>query len=44
LEKEKEYVEKDKAYNNAADLVGSSTGIYGLSSMAFALLLSFSSK
>lgn len=41
LEKEKEYVAKDKAYNNAADLVGSSTGVYGLSSMAFALLLSF---
>ena len=39
--KEKEYKEKDKIYNNAADLVGSATGIYGLSSMAFALLLTF---
>jgi maltose/moltooligosaccharide transporter len=40
-EKEKEYSEKDKTYNDAADLVGSATGIYGLSSMAFALLLTF---
>jgi maltose/moltooligosaccharide transporter len=39
--KESEYKEKDKVYNDAADLVGASTGIYGLSSMAFALLLSF---
>ena len=39
--KEQEYKAKDKVYNDAADLVGSSTGIYGLSSMAFALLLSF---
>ena len=39
--KEKEYKEKDKTYNNAADLVGSATGVYGLSSMAFALLLTF---
>jgi len=39
--KEQEYIAKDKVYNDAADLVGSSTGIYGLSSMAFALLLSF---
>ncbi len=39
--KELEYKAKDKIYNNAADLVGSSTGVYGLSSMAFALLLSF---
>ena len=39
--KEKEYKAKDKIYNNAADLVGSATGIYGLSSMAFALLLTF---
>jgi maltose/moltooligosaccharide transporter len=39
--KETEYKEKDKVYNDAADLVGASTGIYGLSSMAFALLLSF---
>ncbi|WP_339834205.1 MFS transporter [uncultured Flavobacterium sp.] len=41
LEKEQEYKGKDKVYNDAADLVGSSTGVYGLSSMAFALLLSF---
>ncbi|MCU0352103.1 MAG: MFS transporter [Flavobacterium sp.] len=36
-----EYEQKDKVYNNAADSVGSATGVYGLSSMAFALLLSF---
>jgi maltose/moltooligosaccharide transporter len=41
LEKEGEYKSKDKVFNDAADLVGSSTGVYGLSSMAFALLLSF---
>jgi maltose/moltooligosaccharide transporter len=41
LEKEEVYKAKDKVYNDAADLVGSSTGVYGLSSMAFALLLSF---
>jgi maltose/moltooligosaccharide transporter len=40
-EKEQEYKAKDKTYNNAADLVGSATGVYGLSSMFFALLLSF---
>jgi maltose/moltooligosaccharide transporter len=39
--KENEYKDKDKVYNNAADLVGSATGVYGLSSMAFALLLTF---
>ena len=39
--KNKEYTTKDKVYNDAADLVGSATGVYGLSSMAFALLLSF---
>ena len=39
--KEKEYQAKDKVYNNAADLVGSATGVYGLSSMVFALLLTF---
>ena len=39
--KEQEYKAKDKVYNNAADLVGSATGVYGLSSMAFALLLTF---
>lgn len=41
IEKEQIYKAKDKVYNDAADLVGSSTGVYGLSSMAFALLLSF---
>ncbi len=41
IEKEQDYKGKDKTYNDAADLVGSSTGVYGLSSMAFALLLSF---
>lgn len=41
VEKEQGYKAKDKVYNDAADLVGSSTGVYGLSSMAFALLLSF---
>lgn len=40
-EKAIEYKQKDKEFNDAADLVGSSTGIYGLSSMAFALLLTF---
>lgn len=39
--KEQEYKAKDKVYNDAADLVGSATGVYGLSSMAFALLLTF---
>ncbi|MEY4835698.1 MAG: hypothetical protein RI980_1813 [Bacteroidota bacterium] len=39
--KEQEYQAKDKVYNNAADLVGSATGVYGLSSMVFALLLTF---
>jgi maltose/moltooligosaccharide transporter len=39
--KEQEYQAKDKVYNNAADLVGSATGVYGLSSMFFALLLTF---
>ena len=39
--KEQEYKTKDKVYNDAADLVGSATGVYGLSSMVFALLLSF---
>jgi maltose/moltooligosaccharide transporter len=39
--KEQEYQAKDKIYNNAADLVGSATGVYGLSSMVFALLLTF---
>lgn len=33
------YVAADLAFNNAADLVGSAMGMYGLSSMAFALIL-----
>ncbi len=33
------YKEADKKYNDAADLVGSHMGFYGLSSMGFALLL-----
>ncbi len=41
IEKETDYKVKDKVYNDSADLVGSATGIYGLSSMAFALLLTF---
>jgi len=41
IEKETDYKAKDKIYNDAADLVGSATGVYGLSSMAFALLLTF---
>ena len=40
-DKKLEYESKDKVYNDAADLVGSATGVYGLSSMAFALLLTF---
>ncbi|GLB51450.1 hypothetical protein NBRC110019_04890 [Neptunitalea chrysea] len=40
-EKEATYTTKDKAYNTAADEVGSAMGVYGLSSMAFALLLTF---
>jgi maltose/moltooligosaccharide transporter len=39
--KAKEYSDKDKTYNDAADLVGSATGVYGLSSMVFALILTF---
>ena len=35
------FMAANKAYNNAADLVGSYMGMYGLSSMAFALLLTF---
>ena len=35
------FQQADQAYNASADLVGSYMGIYGLSSMAFALLLSF---
>jgi len=33
------YAAADLAYNNAADLVGSALGMYGLSSMVFALIL-----
>lgn len=40
-EKETEYKLQDKNFNNSADLVGSAMGVYGLSSMAFALLLTF---
>jgi len=36
-----QYQEKDKAYNSAADATGSAMGVYGLSSMVFALLLTF---
>ncbi len=36
-----QYQEADKKYNDAADLVGSHMGFYGLSSMAFALILTF---
>ena len=35
------YATADLAFNNAADLVGSAMGMYGLSSMAFALILTF---
>ena len=35
------YAAADLAYNNAADLVGSAMGTYGLSSMVFALFLTF---
>lgn len=35
------YTVADKKYNDAADMVGSNMGFYGLSSMAFALLLTF---
>ncbi|MGB3591715.1 MAG: MFS transporter [Nonlabens sp.] len=38
---ESDYNTQDKAYNEASDDVGSKMGIYGLSSMAFALLLTF---
>ncbi len=36
-----EYKQKDKAYNEASDDVGSKMGVYGLTSMLFALLLTF---
>ena len=35
----KQFEKNNKKYQNAADLVGSYMGVYGLSSMAFALLL-----
>lgn len=35
------YKAADLAYNNAADLVGSAMGTYGLTSMLFALILTF---
>ena len=35
------FMEASKSYNDAADLVGSYMGMYGLSSMAFALILTF---
>jgi maltose/moltooligosaccharide transporter len=35
------FMAANKSYNDAADLVGSYMGMYGLSSMAFALLLTF---
>lgn len=38
---EEAYAVADLAFNNAADLVGSAMGMYGLSSMAFALILTF---
>lgn len=38
------YIAADLAYNNAADLVGSSMGMYGLSSMVFALVLTLVSR
>ena len=38
---EVEYTQQDKAFNEASDDVGSKMGIYGLSSMAFALLFAF---
>lgn len=38
---EAQYQTADLAYNNAADLVGSAMGTYGLTSMVFALILTF---
>lgn len=35
------FMSASKSYNDAADLVGSYMGMYGLSSMAFALILTF---
>lgn len=36
-----DYISRSAAYNDAANLVSSAMGVYGLSSMAFALVLSF---
>jgi maltose/moltooligosaccharide transporter len=36
-----DYETQDKSYNEASDDVGSKMGVYGLTSMAFALLLTF---
>jgi maltose/moltooligosaccharide transporter len=41
IKHQNQYEEKDKAFNTAADSTGSAMGIYGLSSMAFALFLTF---
>ena len=41
LETDALFALKNEQYNNAANLVGSSMGMYGLSSMAFALVLTF---
>jgi len=38
------YAAADLAFNNASDLVGSAMGTYGLTSMAFALILTFISR
>lgn len=38
------YATADAAYNNAADLVGAAMGTYGLTSMLFALILTFIAK
>ena len=38
------YKTADAAFNNAADLIGSAMGSYGLSSMVFALVLTFIAK
>jgi len=36
-----EYIQQDKSYNDASDDVGANMGIYGLTSMLFALALTF---
>lgn len=40
-EQKEAFAIKNSTYQNAANLVGSAMGVYGLSSMAFALLLTF---